>query len=111
MFPNYCRLGVRSKRDESLRAVCVNELNLSPFEVWPTMAEECAHIYKLSMWIRPCNQTCFDLITSPILGELRADSAVWKADFQNCHLLFYSYTLAAVISEPSCPFCMFILGG
>lgn len=64
----------------------------------------------LSMWIRTCIQTCFGLTTGPILGELRAASAVWKADFQNCHLLFYSYTLAAVVFELSCPFCMFILG-
>lgn len=75
------------------------------------MAEECAHIYKLPVWIRPYIQTCFDLATGPILGELRADSVVLKADFQNCHLLFYSYTLAAVGFELCCPFCMFILGG
>lgn len=64
------------------------------FEV--KLAEECAHIYKLSVWIRSCIQACFDLTTVPILEGLRAHSAGFKADLQNCHLLFYSYTLAAV---------------
>lgn len=95
--------------------MCYN-LDLSLFEAWPTMAfevklaEECVHIYKLLVWITSCIQTCFDLTTVPILEGLRAHSADLKADLQNCHLLFYSYTRAAVVFKIYCPFCMLILG-
>ena len=78
------------------------------FEV--KLAEERAHIYKLWVWIRPCIQTCFDLTTVHILEGLGSHSAGLKADLQNCHLLFYSYTLAAVVFKIYCPFCMLILG-
>lgn len=77
------------------------------FEV--KLAEECAYIYKLSVWIWACIQACFDLTAVPILEGLRAHSARLKADLQNCHLLFYSYTLAAVVFKIYCPFCILIL--
>ena len=92
------------------------DLDLSLFEAWPTMAfevrlaEECTHIYKLSVWIRPCIQTCCDLTTVSIVEGLGAHSVGLKADLQNCHLLFYSYILAAVVFKIYCPFCMLILG-
>lgn len=90
-------------------------LDLSLFEAWSTMAfevklaEECAHIYKALVWIILSIQTCFALTTVSVLEELRAHSAGLEADLQNCHLLFYSYTLAAVVFKIYCP-CMLILG-
>lgn len=91
-------------------------LELSLFEGWPTMAlqvemgEENAYIYQLLEWIRAWIQTGFDVTALPVLEGLRARSAGLEADLQNCHLLFYSYPLAAVILKIYCPFCMLILG-